>query len=306
MLWLGRLEALLARHCPEATRYLELNSATLSRVLMHYGGPAALPADAQAVPQLKRWGGPLLKAEKIERFVAAARETVGVRQTAFDRRQVMEYAGELWAAKQKEEEAERQLKVLAQGHAALRRQAAVVGGATACVLWVYLGDPADYFCAEAYRKAMGLNLKERSSGRCRGQLKITKRGPGAVRRWLYFAAMRLVRDPRVVEWYEAKKGNRPKGGKRALVAVMRKLALGLHSLGVGNESFDARKLFSAPRRKGARPKRQGPRPKRQKITPGAPPQTPGFSEVGQGVQGRAQNGPPKKRFPRGPGRLGAP
>ncbi len=35
-----------------------------------------------------------------------------------------------------------------------------------------------------------------------------------------------------------------KGGTRALVAVMRKLALGLHALGVGEESFDARRLFS--------------------------------------------------------------
>ena len=41
----------------------------------------------------------------------------------------------------------------------------VLGWATACVLWVYLGNPANYHSAEAYRKAMGLNLKERSSGR---------------------------------------------------------------------------------------------------------------------------------------------
>ena len=60
---------------------------------------------------------------------------------------------------------------------------------TACVLWVFLGNPANYHCAEAYRKAMGLNLKERSSGRHEGQLKITKRGPGVVRRWLFFGIL---------------------------------------------------------------------------------------------------------------------
>jgi transposase len=111
-------------------------------------------------------------------------------------------------------------------------------------LWVHLGDPRKYHCAEAYRKAMGLNLKERSSGRHKGHLKITKRGPGAVRRWLFFAAMRLVQTAGVAEWHAVKKGQRAKGGTRALIAVMRKLALGLHALGMRAEPFDARRLFS--------------------------------------------------------------
>ena len=42
--------------------------------------------------------------------------------------------------------------------------AEVVGTTTACVLRVTLGAPQDYHCGEAYRTAMGLNLKERGSG----------------------------------------------------------------------------------------------------------------------------------------------
>lgn len=41
-MWLGRLEGLLARHWPEATRWMELSSATLLRALQRYGGPAGL------------------------------------------------------------------------------------------------------------------------------------------------------------------------------------------------------------------------------------------------------------------------
>jgi transposase len=167
-----------------------------------------------------------------------------VRQTAIDRRRMQEYAAAALSAKHEVRKASAALENLARSHAVIARQAAVVGWATACVLWVHLGDPANYHCAEAYRKAMGLNLKERSSGRYQGQLKITKRGPGAVRRWLYFAAMRLATTAEVTEWYAVKKAQREKGGKRALVAVMRKLALGLHALGVREESFDARRLFS--------------------------------------------------------------
>ena len=269
MLWLGRLEALLARHWPEATQYLELNSETLLQVLAEYGGPTALAGDANAAKRVKSWGGHFLKSEKIERFVQVAAASVGVRQTAVDRRRMQECAEAAAAARHEVQKASRALETLAQGHAIIARHAAVVRWATACVLWVYLGNPAKYHCAEAYRKAMGLNLKERSSGRYQGQLKITKRGPGAVRRWLYFAAMRLVKDPNVVEWYEIKKGQRPKGGKRALIAVMRKLALGLHVLGVGEESFDTRRLFSPTvkhsRRGAQRAKKNQNKKQRQKV-----------------------------------------
>ena len=244
MLWLGRLEALLARHWPEATRNLELSSETLLQALIEYGGPAGLAADANAAKRLKRWGGSFLDSKKIDRLVQVSASSAGVRQTAVDRRRMEECARAALSAKHEIQKASRHLEELATSHAIIARQAAVVGWATACVFWAYLGDPAKYHCAEAYRKAMGLNLKERSSGRYQGLLKITKRGPGAVRRWMYFAAMRLVQRSDVVEWYEVKKGQRPKGGKRALVAVMRKLALGLYAVGVGTEVFDAKRLFS--------------------------------------------------------------
>jgi transposase len=269
MLWLGRLEALLARHWPEATACLELNSETLLQVLAQYGGPAALAADKDAAKRLKAWGGSFLKDEKIERFVRTAARSVGVRQTAVDRRRMQECAAAAIAAKHEVREASTTLETLARSHAVIARQAAAVGWATACVLWVYLGNPANYHCAEAYRKAMGLNLKERSSGRYQGQLKITKRGPGAVRRWLYFAAMRLARTAEVAEWYAVKKSQREKGGRRALIAVMRKLALGLHVLGVVEESFDARRLFSPTvkhsRRMAQRAKKNLKKQRRQKV-----------------------------------------
>jgi transposase len=118
-----------------------------------------------------------------------------------------------------------------------------VGTVTACVLWVALGDPANYHCGEAYRKAMGLNLMERSSGKYHGQLKITKRGPGIVRRWLYLGALRIVQDAEVKTWYQAKKLRDKGRAKGALVGVMRKLALALYATGARGETFDPRRLF---------------------------------------------------------------
>src|SRR5436305_1112318 len=65
-----------------------------------------------------------------------------------------------------------------------------VGLVTACVLWICLGDVRQYGSAAAYRKAMGLNLKERSSGQHKGKLSLSKRGQRLARKWLYFSALR--------------------------------------------------------------------------------------------------------------------
>ena len=50
----------------------------------------------------------------------------------------------------------RQLQQVAKDNSVIAAQASAVGVATACVLWAELGDPDDYHCGAAYRKAMGL------------------------------------------------------------------------------------------------------------------------------------------------------
>jgi transposase len=256
MLWLGRLEGMLARHWPELTSLLKLNSATLLQMLAHYGGPAKVTADGKVGSRLARWGGYMLKREKIDAVLESAALTVGVRQNGQDIKRIQQYSTMALAAYRETQKAGRALKKLAKDNEVIQRQGKAVGVVTASVLWVSLSDPKNYHCGEAYRKAMGLNLKERSSGKYQGKLKITKRGPSIVRRWLYFAAMRLSQDPDVRRWYEAKKAKDKDKGTGALIAIARKLALALYSVGVYGDPFEAWRLFpgrSLPRK--ARPSR---------------------------------------------------
>ena len=174
--WQGRLEGLLARHWPEATSVLKLSSGTLLRVLKHYGDPKALAADPEAAKRLARWGRALLSPEKIERLRADAGSSVGVRVGEWERRRMGDYAEQALASRREVARAERRLRQLAVGHAVLQAQGKVVGVPTACVLWTSTGDPRKYHAAAAYRKAMGLNLVERSSGTYQGRLRISKRG----------------------------------------------------------------------------------------------------------------------------------
>jgi transposase len=243
-IWLGRLEGLLARHWPELTRLLKVPSATVLRLLAHYGGPAALAADAAAAARLGRWGKAFLRADKVAQVLASARTTQGVRVGAVAQRRLQEYAQQAWAARREMRRSLRQLRAWARDQAVLQAQGRVVGLPTACVLWASLGDPRQYASGPAYRKAMGLNLVEHSSGTYQGQLRISKRGQPQVRRWLYLAVLRLIRQAGVRDWYRAQQQRGPRATKKALVAVMRKVALALYRVAVAGVAFEPRRLFA--------------------------------------------------------------
>jgi hypothetical protein len=268
--WCGRLEGLLSKYWPEVTKLLPLSSACLLKLLDHYGSPAALAAATDARKRMATWGRAFLTQEKISAILTSARETVGVPMGEFDRQWLQECARKLLVACREKRQISRELTRLVGENAGLAVQADAIGAVTASVLWVHLGSPQEYGSAAAYRKAMGLNLKERSSGRYKGQLKITKRGPGTVRRWLYVAALRLLQDPQVRVWYEAKKGRDAGRVGRALVAVMRKLAGALYRVAVDEVPFEAGKLFPG---KPLQKKRTSARA-RQKGRPFAPPPSP--------------------------------
>jgi len=242
---LNRLEALLSRHWPEATRVMELKRVSLLRVLAEYGDPATITAHSEDAWQLMRHNGRgLLGGETIGKMLDSAQDTLGLPCTEGERHLLRVLAEELLRTHRQIKRIEAQIDQEVHKDALLTRLAAVTGKTTSLVLEAALGSPLDYPNAHSYLKAMGLNLKERSSGKHKGQLKITKRGPGIVRKYHYFTALRwLYQDPVIALWYRNKvrrDGNR-KG--KAIVAVMRKLALASWYVARG-EVFDSRKLFT--------------------------------------------------------------
>jgi transposase len=245
MLWSGRVEALLSRHWPEATRLLPLRSGTLLRVLATYGGPRGLAAAPDGVKRVRGWGRHLLSAEKAQALVDSARQTLGVVMGHWQEESLRRYAQQIQQHQAEIRAVGRRLRELTRDHAVIQALGEVIGVPTACVLWAELGDPRAYHCGAAYRKAMGLNLAERSSGKWEGKLKISKRGSSQVRRWLYLAALRWVRKEPVRSWYLRQKAQRRGEGKPAVIGVMRKLALALYQVGGRGERFDASQLYAS-------------------------------------------------------------
>lgn len=245
----NRLEGLTARHWPELTLTLELGTATVLDLLTAFGGPAAVAQKSEEARTLmNKVGGAMLASEKVEAVLAGASCSKGVPLTREEERLVRGLAAEARRNQLELRKAQRRVEELASKEAATKEVAPVVGKTTAAVLVAGVGDPREFESPQALVKASGLNLRERSSGKQKGGLHITKRGSGEARMYLWMAALRLIQwDPVIRAWY-AKKVKR-QGGQaksKAVVAVMRKLMLALWHVARGEE-FDSTKLFDVRR-----------------------------------------------------------
>lgn len=245
---INRLEALTMRYWPELTQYLQLQSATLLELLIEYGSPQQVDQVAQDAKKLmKRAGGSLLAESKIGAVLESARNTLGVVCIESERVQVQELSKETRRLQKERRRVKLKVEELTTDNESVRKMAPVVGKVTSAVLYMVLGSMEEYDNAASVVKSLGLNLKERSSGKHKGQLRITKRGSGLARMYLYMATLRLIQKDSIIKaWYQKKLSRDGKVKKKALVAIMRKLASALWHVGRGSK-FDASKLFDVSR-----------------------------------------------------------
>lgn len=248
--WTGRLEAMLAEHWPELSGLLSLHSVTLIKIMIHYGSPARLAADPAAGEQLAKWGRGALKPEKIAQILESARTTKGTPIDGSDMAWLQEIASELQEANQKVNACKNELESIVSKEDSMREYAAAVGPVTLCVIWATVGNPRNYDSSGAFLKALGLNLKELSSGQRQGQLAITKRGPSLARKYLFFWALRAVQRDELKRWYDdfqkVGRGSRDNSERRkmkGLVAMMRKLSRSLWYTCKHEEAFEYKKVF---------------------------------------------------------------
>lgn len=246
----NRLEALLARYWPELCSYLALDSATLLELVSQYGGPAAVAAHpGEAAALMRRVGRTFLAPEKLDAVVACAGATLGVEQLLEETELVRCVAAEARRNQQEALKAKQRVEARTGDLEATRNLAPVIGKTTAAVLVASLGSPSDHGSAKAYEKALGLNLREKSSGKLKNcGLHITKRGPSLCRMYLYFAVLRLLQHDEVVAAWYARKVARDGGQAKtkAVVAIMRKLARALWHVSQG-QALDTAKLFDTRR-----------------------------------------------------------
>jgi transposase len=178
----NRLEAALQRHWPEVCQYLELDSVTLEEVLLSYGAPESIARHAEeAHEQMRRVSRGQLSVEKIEAVIDSAHHTIGLPCMEAERDYLRALTAELRHNRLQREGVAERLAVMTQADTQLKPMGETLGKVTTALLVAERLGPREDANSRSYCKALGLNLKEKSSGQYKGQLKLTKRGSGLVR-----------------------------------------------------------------------------------------------------------------------------
>lgn len=240
----NRLESLMAKHWPEVGKYIKFNQATFLELIHQIGGPCQVSChEEEACALMKKVGGHFFSATKIENIIKCSKRTIGLPITEGELFELKSHAARTLGLYREIKAVKKKVEELSQDNESTRNISEVVGKSTAAVIVTFCGDPLQYASCNHWLKSFGLNLKEKSSGNYKGRLMITRRGSGRSRRWLYFAALRLIqKDETVKSWY-AKKVARDGGIKmKAIIAIMRKLVKALWYVARGNK-FDTSKMF---------------------------------------------------------------
>lgn len=246
----AQLEPLLARHFPEFESYFDISRRRTPLVVLEtFPSPADIAsAGAQRLGELiGRASRRPMGEEDAARFVEAAKRSLGVPMVEEEKTLIRRLVTEMRRLLDLVREIDGQIAAVGQSDPAIVSMRSVLGATTAAVIVAHMGSPAGYGSAGAFEKAAGLNLREHSSGTQQGRLRISKRGPGRVRKYLFLAAMRLTQtDPVVRAWYIRRQAYTEEAKMRALIAVVRKLARALVHVARG-APFDAARLFDVRR-----------------------------------------------------------
>ncbi len=191
---------------------------------------------------MKTWGGHFLKQDKIDQIIISAQNTIGVPCIEAERQYLQALAKEMQHSRHEGKNAKQQIEDKVQAMDGLQEMARLIGKlTTAALISLYL-DPRLFPSARCFLKALGLNLKEKSSGQIQGRLKLSKRGSSTARKYLFLAALRLIQnDPIIAQWYQKKLN--PNAKMKMVAACMRKLAKALWHVARGAK-FDAAKLVT--------------------------------------------------------------
>jgi len=100
-----------------------------------------------------------------------------------------------------------------------------------------VGDFSKFSTQSEITKLAGLDLYEISSGKRKGQRRISKRGRGLLRKILFYAAIQTIRKNGILHDYYARLTGRGMERMRALIAVARKLLRIIHALMRDNSDY---------------------------------------------------------------------
>ena len=109
-----------------------------------------------------------------------------------------------------------------------------------------VGDFSKFSTQSEIMKLAGLDLYEISSGKRKGQRRISKRGRSLLRKILFYAAIQMIRKNGIMYDYYARLTGRGMERMKALIAVSRKLLRIIHAIVRDNRDYVGQ--YQAPER----------------------------------------------------------
>jgi transposase len=118
------------------------------------------------------------------------------------------------------------------------------GAKTVAVLRAELGEVERFHRIDQVVAYAGLDVIVRESGKWKGQRKLSKRGSGALRRALFLAALGCLRGEKPSAFRDYYRALEARGlkGRRALMAVMRKMLIVAYHLLKSGDLYDPTKV----------------------------------------------------------------
>ncbi len=221
-------------------------------ILKNYTTPEKIGSLAKEVlgEEMRKSSWGKLGIKDAELLIAAARETVGIKEgVAGIVLDIQHIIAQLEAVERFIAEIESEMVVTLGRIPCSVRLLSIKGLGVVSVAGLIgeVGDFSKFRTQSEIMKLAGLDLYEVSSGKRKGQRRITKRGRSFMRKILYFAAIQMIKKNGIMhEYYESHIG-RGMLKMRALVAVMRKLLRIIHA--ILRDDRDYVGVYCAPRRR---------------------------------------------------------
>lgn len=248
----GRTQNWLHRYFPE---FLDVFADWKGKAAIHTLRLFPLPAEIQAMtPEeiVLRWK-PFVRRgvgiKRAEQLVLAANESVGLTVgTTFAKRELASLLEQYDLYKQQVQSLDEDLEDMVKEIPGATEMMNIpgLGAITVATLYAEAGDLRNYNHPQQLVNLAGLSLREYSSGKYKGETRITKRGRKRLRRALYLAIRPLVAHNstfKALHQYYTKRPERPLKKQQSLIALCCKLLRVLFVIGNKQCAFDGVKLL---------------------------------------------------------------
>lgn len=187
--------------------------------------------------------------KRATKLVEAAKKSIGIQVgIQFAKRELDYLLDQYELYKQQLEELDKELETLVAPLPGAKQMMKItgLGSTTVALFFAEVGDITKYKHPQQLVNLAGLSLREHSSGKFKGQTRITKRGRSRLRRALYLAIRPLVaHNPtfKALHQHYTTRSERPLKKQQSLIALCCKLLRVLFVIGQKQCEFEGSKLL---------------------------------------------------------------